>query len=400
MDRARHPYRGRAIAAPALAEFAGTSGLAAVDAPSDTETDVAGAVERCFALYQEGAHAAAAGAATGAIAAGGPSRPPTELARLWSVLALARHGLGDATAARAALESAIATAPAEERPAYERQLASLAGDIGRELLGRLDGDRAPESELELVAVREAFEWLERGTHLAPGDETLRERALAVEARLWPGYERVATALVQRQQYAAARRLLREALDDARLPAARAETFREVFSAAYAGEIGQLTAHAIRAMHEARDSDAVGALARAEELLETVSDEALPPKRREEVGRRLWWGYKKLARRRAQAGEYEAAADALGHALRFADVGTDRQAETRAALARALEGLVETHAVRIRELADAGDREAALVQSDRLWSRLRRALGDGLGEDDLVVAFSKARQAFDEVGAQP
>src|SRR5581483_11430122 len=109
---------------------------------------------------------------------------------------------------------------------------------------------------------------------------------------------VATALVQRQQYAAARRLLREALDDARLPAARAETFREVFSAAYAGEIGQLTAHAIRAMHEARDSDAVGALARAEELLETVSDEALPPKRREEVGRRLWWGYKKLARRRA------------------------------------------------------------------------------------------------------
>jgi len=46
----------------------------------------------------------------------------------------------------------------------------------------------------------------------------------------------------------------------------------------------------------------------EELLDHVHDEALPPKRREEVDRRLWWGYKKLGRRRAQAGEYEGAVD--------------------------------------------------------------------------------------------
>ena len=125
---------------------------------------------------------------------------------------------------------------------------------------------------------------------------------------------------------------------------------------------------------------------------------LPPRRREEVDRRLWWGYKKLGRRRAQAGDYEGAVDSLAHALRFAGVGTDRQADTRAALVRALEGLTERRVLLIRELADAGDREAALVQTDKLWSRLRSAFAAGLGETDLAVAFAKAQRAFDEVAA--
>ena len=137
-----------------------------------------------------------------------------------------------------------------------------------------------------------------------------------------------------------------------------------------------------------------------QLLDTVHDEALPPKRREEVDRRLWWGYKKLGRRRAQAGEYEAAAEALFHALRFAGVGTDRQADTRAALVRALEGLVEKRALLIRELAESADREAAVVQSDKLWSRLRGALRDGLTEEDLAVAFAKAQRVFAEIGVRP
>jgi hypothetical protein len=154
------------------------------------------------------------------------------------------------------------------------------------------------------------------------------------------------------------------------------------------------------MQDARETEALGALERAEELLDTIHDEALPPKRREEVDRRLWWGYKKLGRRRAQAGEYEAAAEALFHALRFAGVGTDRQADTRAALVRALEGLVEKRALVIRELAESGDREAAVVQSDRLWTRLRGALAEGLTEEDLAVAFAKAQRVFAEVGARP
>jgi hypothetical protein len=153
------------------------------------------------------------------------------------------------------------------------------------------------------------------------------------------------------------------------------------------------------MHDARETEALAALERAERLLESIHDDVLPPKRREEVDRRLWWGYKKLGRRRAQAGEHEAAAEALARALRFAGTGTDRQADTRAALVRALEGLVETRVLRTRELAESGDHAGAAAQSDALWARLRAAVADGLEETELAVAFAKARRALDEVGVR-
>src|SRR5207302_812680 len=82
------------------------------------------------------------------------------------------------------------------------------------------------------------------------------------------------------------------------------------------------------------------LRRAEELLETIPDEALPPKRREEVDQRLWWGYTRLSVRRLEAGDYEDAVDPLVRALKLPDVSPDRQSETRAALVRALEGVAD------------------------------------------------------------
>jgi tetratricopeptide (TPR) repeat protein len=366
----------------------------------EPETDVTGAVDRCFSLYQQRAYPEAVGTATAAIAASAPAGRAAEVARLWSIVALAHQAMEDRASARVALESAIRTAPDAERPAYERQLATLASHVAQLLVAQAEGVRGPSSEGDLGLLREALDWLARGAAAAPADSGLRELASDVERRLWPAYERVVMALVQRQEYRAARALLREALDDPRFPGARAETFRELFSGTYGGEIGQLTAQAIRSMQDARETEALAALERAEELLATIHDEALPPKRREEVDRRLWWGYKKLGRRRAQAGEHEAAAEALFHALRFAGVGTDRQAETRAALVRALEGLVEKRALAIRELAESGDREAAVVQSDRLWTRLRGAVAEGLTEEDLAVAFAKAQRVLTEVGVRP
>jgi hypothetical protein len=82
------------------------------------------------------------------------------------------------------------------------------------------------------------------------------------------------------------------------------------------------------------------------------------------------------------------------------VGTERQAETRAALVRALEGLVEQRGLRIRELAAAGDHGAAALERDALWSRLRAAVADGLGEPDLAVAFARAQRVVDEAGVRP
>jgi len=363
-----------------------------------TDADTADAAERCFALYQDGAYVEAVAAATGAMAGKAASGQAAEVARLWSIVALARRAMEDHAGARTALEAALTTAPDNERPAYARQLTAMATEVAHGLVDGVEGGRGPSSEQDVDRLRQALEWAERGTAVVPEDETLCALATDLQRRLWPTCERVVLGLVHRQQFRTARALLREALDDPRFPPARVATFRELFSGTYGGEIGQLTAQAIRSMQAARETEALAALARAEELLESLPDEALPPSRREEVDRRLWWGYKKLGRRRAQAGEYEGAVDALAHALRFAGVGTDRQADTRARLIRALEGLTEQRVLLIRELADAGDREAALVQTDKLWSRLRGAFAAGLGEADLAVAFARAQRAFDEVNA--
>jgi len=354
--------------------------------------------QQCFALYQAGAYAEAVAAATAAMADKAARGQAAEVARLWSIVALARRAMDDHAGARTALEAALTMAPDSERPAYARELASLTTEVARRLSDDVESGRGPSSEQDVGRLRQALDWAERGAAAVPGDEALRALATDVQRRLWPTCERVVLGLVQRQQFRTARTLLREALDDPRFPTARASTFRELFSGTYGGEIGQLTAHAIRSMQSARETEALAALERAEELLESLRDEALPPRRREEVDRRLWWGYKKLGRRRAQAGEYEGAVDALAHALRFAGIGTDRQADTRTALVRALEGLTEQRVLLIRELADAGDREAALVQTDKLWSRLRGAFAAGLVEKDLAVAFAKAQHAFDEVSA--
>jgi len=57
------------------------------------------------------------------------------------------------------------------------------------------------------------------------------------------------------------------------------------------------------------------------------------------------------------------------------------------------------ALALREVADAGDREAAMVGSDKLWTRLRAALEEGLSERDLAGAFARARRLFDEIGGR-
>src|SRR5207302_542969 len=302
-----------------------------------------------------------------------------EAAALWSVVALAQQGLGDQAGARAALEAAIATAPETDRVTYQRQLATLALGVAQDLIASAGAHVAPDSENRVSALREVLAWLEGGRAAAPGDAALRELATTAETLLWPAYEQVVMALVQRQEFNAARRLLREALEHERLPSARAETFRELFSGTFAGEIGQLTAQAIRSMQDARETESLGPLERAERLLQTVHDEALPPKRREEVDRRLWWGYNKLGLRRVEGGAFEEALEPLLRALRLAGTAPDRQSETRAALVQAFEGWTEASALAIREVADAGDREAAVVHSDKLWTRLRTALEEGLSE---------------------
>ncbi|HET7342497.1 MAG TPA: hypothetical protein VFL90_13630, partial [Methylomirabilota bacterium] len=79
---------------------------------------------------------------------------------------------------------------------------------------------------------------------------------------------------------------------------------------------------------------------------------------------------------------------------------ERRQETVALLVRALDGMVDTRALAIRELADAGDREAAVVQCDKLWTRLRAATEQGLTRADVAGVLAKVQRLFEALGRPP
>jgi tetratricopeptide (TPR) repeat protein len=396
LEPGRSPYVRRA-SAPA-APGGGAPTATAVDAAAGPREDLV--VERCFALHQARRNTEAV--ALGLAALGGADAHPADAhatAALWSVIALARQDLGDDAGARAALESAITIAPDADRATYQRQLATLADGVARDLLAQVDKHPRPESEECLAAVRCAALWAECGATAMPADGALADLTAAAQATVWSACERTVVALVQRQDFRPARRLLREALADPRFPAERVVAFRELFSTTYSGEIGQLTAQALRSVQDGREIEALRALRRAEALLGTLNDAALSPTRREEVGRRLSWGYARLGERRVVAGEHEAALEPLFQALGY-EADPERRRETRVLLARALDAAADARALGIRALADGGNRETALAHCDALWALLHGAADRGLPRDDLADSLTKVRRLFENLGMTP
>jgi hypothetical protein len=359
--------------APAPGPLTAAPAVAPPEPAQPTVSQPAGAarvglvVDECFALHQAGQYADVVQLATAALDGSDTRRSGDahDRAALWSVVALARQSLGEDAKARTALEAAVAAAPEADRPTYQRQLGALAEAVARRLLAEAEQHPRGDSEECLAAIRSATAWLDDGVAAVPGDATLTDLSQQARERLWRTCERAVVTLLQRQDFTAARRLLHDALVDSSFPAPLVERFRVMYTGTFGGEIGQLTAQAIRSVHDDRDADALGALRRAEAMLATLDDEALSAKRREEVERRLWWVYGRLGERRLEAGEFEAALEPLVHAVGY-DVGTERHEEMRSLLERALDGCV--------------DREAAIVHCDRLWARLRGARETLAGED--------------------
>jgi hypothetical protein len=388
-----------AIAVPSPAAVAAEPPPAAPRRPEPPQpTAEPSIVEACFALCQEHRHADALDRATAVLTAGSDGQPvdDSQRAALWSVVALARQGLGDDTGARGALEAAIDVAAVADRPTYQRQLAALAERVARRRLAEAERHARTDSEERLAVLREAAAWVERAVTAVPDEPALAQVEATTQALLWPAWERTVMMYVQRQDFRAARRLLREALAEPGFPAARAAAFKELFSGTFSGEIGQLTAQAIRNVQEARESEALAALQRAERMLERLSDDALPATRRQEVDRRLWWGYTRLAARRVEVGDHEAALEPLFHALGY-DVGPGRRQETIALLGRALDGVTDARVLAAREMADAGDRETATVQCDALRTLLRRATEQGLTPAELAPTFSRVTRLVESLG---
>ena len=357
-------------------------------------------VETCFSLYQERCYTEVISLGEEAL---GKVRPAAlaendahEAAALWSVVALAKQALGDDDGALAALDTALDVAPEAERPTYRQHIAALSLAAAQAWLAHANSH---ETDDRVAALRTAIVWAGRGLAAVPADGRLQEIRSTAHQALWPAYEQSVHALLQRQEFEEARRLLREALDDPGLPSSRTGEFQELLSGTFGGEIGQLTAQAIRSVQEERESEALASLQRAEELLAAIPDEALPPKRREEVDQRLWWGYTRLGLRRVESGEYEAALEPLVHALQFTDIGPERQEETRAALVRALEGVADVRALSIRQLADEGDRDEALLRTEALRELLRHCVELGVSQDDLSAAFARIRRLLEGLGME-
>ena len=383
----------------ALAERAGDLPEAPATAEAaPPEPAYASILEECTELYSQRRYTEVVALGTGALGdegAGRGPRDPGEPAALWRVVALAHRELGEDVESRAAIEAALAVAPPDERSRYERELITLAGRAAHDLQAQAERLTNAQAEARLALVREAVAWLDSARTVAPADTDLEEQTSGVRAALWSAYERAALSLVHRQEFRGARRLLREAVSNPHFPAARTDVFRELFTGTFSGEIGQLTARAIRSMHAARESEALAALQRAETLLGNLGEDMLSPSRREEVDGRLWWGYNRLGERRVAAGEYEIALDPLFHALEY-DAGPVRHEETRALLVRALEGVADVRALAIRELAAAGEREAAVMQCNTLWTTLRTAAESGLSQHELASAFSRAQRVLDSL----
>ena len=354
-------------------------------------------VETCFAMYQEKRYAEVVMRAEEGLANVSDEPPATlshETAALWAVLALAKQALGDDEGAGTALASAMEIAPETERPTYRRHFATLTLDAARIRLARA---RSHEVGDRVETIRAAIAWFERGLAVVPADGGLIDAREAAHEALWSAYERAVARLLQRQEFNGARLLLREALEDPALPPARAEGFRTMFAGTFGGEVGQLTAKAIRSLQEAREPDALESLQRAEDLLATIPAEALPAKRREEVDQRLWWAYTELGKRRVAAGDAEKALGPLRHALGFDSIGPDRQAETRTTLVQALEGVSAARAVLIRRLAEGGQRAAAIARAEDLRALLQSYTELGLTEDELATSTAQTHRLCAELG---
>ncbi len=319
-----------------------------------------------------------------------------EVAGLWSLLALSRQALGDEEGARSAFEEAIHAAPEADRPTYQQQLAALAMSVSRRLLARAEeiGEGAGEERIGML--RQAMLWLRQGLAEAPGDGELSSALERARRGLRGSYAQTVTALIQRQEFHRSRRLIRDALADEELPAEGRANLNELLSQTFTGEIGQLSASAIRALEEERVGEALTFLQRAEGILTSVPPEALTSKRRDEVNRRLWWGYSKLGMRRVEAGEHEDAIESLFHALRIGETSPERQQETREAIVRALLGVAEGRAAIINQLVKDGKRSAAMEEGERLKAVIRESLELGLTQQELSPVIAKARRALESI----
>ena len=342
-------------------------------------------IDTCLTMYKEHRYAEVVSLGSAALEVharmAAVSDRSDEAAALQDLVGLSKQELGDRDGARLAFCAAIAGAESFVRPTYVRHLVTLIRWV-------VDGVNVRDDDA--VRIRELQSCLaavERALEAAPDAEPLTSAQTAVRQALSSLCERLVARAVEDEGDRDARDLVLEVLGDEAMPAPWREKLREQLATASSAEIGQLTAQAIRAVQEGKDGEALEALERAERLAESLPSAAVADERREELERRLWWGYTKVGLRRVETRKFEGALEPLFRALRLGGIDEERLGETRGALVRALDGLVDVRWAEIQKLGEE-DRAAARADAEKLWTVLRSATERGIAQEDLAEAFAK------------
>jgi hypothetical protein len=313
------------------------------------------------------------------------------MAALHGLAGLARHALGDASAARG-FEAGVRSLPDPGSEACPPEIAALSVQVARRMLegiaGPSDQDGGGRAADSADRARLAVFWLSWRLQAAPGDQRALELLDTAREAVAESHAAAATASIGRHEYGAARAIVQRAVDAGELPSVRGEMLLELLGATFRREIDQLTAAAIRGGDESR---AVTGLGQAEALLGTMPEGAIGPAHRAAAAQRIWRGHSKLGFRRLRLGQLDAAADTLFHALAMREIGRRRQRQVRDALVRTLEGLGDQRAAAVSDLLAEGKQPAAAEEIARLEGRVRRAREQGVSDEELEVASSKLEQ---------
>jgi hypothetical protein len=346
-------------------------------------------VDTCLAMYNDGRFSEVVSLGSAALEVharmAAVSDRPHEAAALVDLVGLSKQQLGDRKGARAAFAAAIRDADASVRSTYVDHLVALVREVAEDGDALADGDAERVRELRAGVVA-----LEDALRVAPGDEGLVAAQSALRDALSPACERLVARVVAGDGDDQARALVLEALADDAMPVVWRDRLREQLAAASSAEIGQLTAQAIRSVQDGKDGEALELLERAEQLAAALPGGVVADERREELERRLWWGYTKVGLRRVETGNVDGAVEPLFRALHLGGIDEDRLGETRSALVRALEGVVDARCAAIQQLAFT-DARGAQAELEQLSAFLRASADHGLGDEDLADASAKVAQ---------
>lgn len=241
-------------------------------------------------------------------------------------------------------------------------------------------------------------WLGWRRSAVPGDRAAAALLEHAGEVLVDGYWNVVNALIRRQDFGEARRLIQGGMVRKELADDRSAALLAFLSSSLTDEIGRLTTPAIWGTTDERQ--AVLALETARAMLGSPPAAALTAEQRAAAIRRLWRGHAKLALRRSGDGRPEPAVEALLQALGIRGIDERRRRYTRAALVRALERMAEQAAEIVGRRLRDGNRPAALEEARRLVRLVQRARDEGIPADELLAVASRARRLMEQIEQVP